>query len=396
MSVPGSLSLPDVRRSRRHALVRGLRLARHEAQLTQVIAAVAFTDRRFASCVVRLILQAAERHGRNAAAVRALGDVPDELDCAAEHTLYDRKGLTLGRVDLRFDADDFTLFVENKLHSHFGEDQLLRYETALALLPAGRAGLVAITRNVPSHNELNVHGPGWLGAVRWAQIVDGLRQLPIADAGIAEQWPLLVDVLEAEGDLGVTSIDTDLVRAWARYLDGRQVLADLLDSVRERGSDIIAGQLLSRYPDHGSASEVCVPITHGKKGAVSVKREQQLIWSGYAIPATDDSGAIALQFWPDDGEPCFGVAVIPGDVDDRLRDNDAQLAAASLALLKNGFQQNRGLWWSVHPPAEYLHHDDVPKRLLELVEPDVRTIIESDILLRDMTDRPRRRPTRKR
>jgi hypothetical protein len=227
--------------------------------------------------------------------------------------LYDRKDRTLGRVDLRFDAEDFTLFVENKLHSHFGKDQLMRYETALALLPAGRAGLVAITRNVPSHNELNVRGTGWLGAVRWAQMVDGLRRLPIADARFAEQWPLLIDVLEAEGDLGVTSIDTDLVRAWAHYLDGRQVLADLLDSVREASLDIIASELLSRYPDHGPASDVCAPITHGKKGAVSVKREQQLIWSGYAIPATDDGGAIALQFWADNGEPCFGVAVTPGD-----------------------------------------------------------------------------------
>jgi hypothetical protein len=293
--------------------MRGLRLARHEAQLTQVIAAVASTDRRFASCFVRLVLQTAERHGRNAAAVGDLGDVPDELDCTAEHTLYDRKDRTLGRVDLRFDAEDFTLFVENKLHSHFGKDQLMRYETALALLPAGRAGLVAITRNVPSHNELNVRGTGWLGAVRWAQMVDGLRRLPIADARFAEQWPLLIDVLEAEGDLGVTSIDTDLVRAWAHYLDGRQVLADLLDSVREASLDIIASELLSRYPDHGPASDVCAPITHGKKGAVSVKREQQLIWSGYAIPATDDGGAIALQFWADNGEPCFGVAVTPGD-----------------------------------------------------------------------------------
>lgn len=226
--------------------MRGLRLARHEAQLTQVIAAVAATDRHFASCFVQLLLQTAERHGRQGSSVRALGEIPDELDCVGEHTLYDRNDRTVGRVDLRFDGEDFTLLVENKLHSHFGEDQLLRYETALALLPAGRAGLVAITRNVPSHSELDVRGPGWLGAVRWAQMVDGLRRLPIADEHIAEQWPLLVDVVEAEGDLGMTAVDTDLIRAWARYLDGRQVLTDLLDSVRERAFDIIVGELLSR------------------------------------------------------------------------------------------------------------------------------------------------------
>ncbi|MCA1698648.1 MAG: PD-(D/E)XK nuclease family protein, partial [Actinobacteria bacterium] len=114
------------------ALIRGLRLPRHEAQLTQVIAEVCIADRLFAANFVRAILRAAAQNERHARQVAPLLDVPDELDCRAEHHVgrEAESGRGLGYVDLAFEGEpDFTLFVENKLHSGFGPDQVERYLT---------------------------------------------------------------------------------------------------------------------------------------------------------------------------------------------------------------------------------------------------------------------------
>src|SRR4051794_36705084 len=126
-----------------HALIRGLRLHGNEAQVTQSVAALAQSDAVFARELVRLILRVAATDGRHAANVRLMGDPPAELACQAELSVYDEDDYGLGRVDLRFDGDDFVLFVENKLHSGFGAEQLARYQAALRVLPdeRSRAGL---------------------------------------------------------------------------------------------------------------------------------------------------------------------------------------------------------------------------------------------------------------
>jgi hypothetical protein len=380
-----------IARSPAHALTWGLRLAGHEAQLTQVIAAVGSSDPRFACAFVELVLAAASKYAGHPASVRELGAVPQELDCAAEHSVYDHKDRRLGRVDLRFDGEDFTLLIENKLHSRFGERQLARYQQALELLPAGRAGLVAITRDVPSHAELSVRGRGWLGAVRWAHLAEGLRKLPIADPFVADQWPLLIDVLDSQGDLGVTSVDHSLPRAWARYLEGRAVLIDLLDSIRERALDVLRSELSKRYPDHGPGERLCAPFTHGKRGMVAVKSDQQTVWTGFNVPAREKSApAVGLSFWMEDGDVMFGVAADPYNGPERVRRKERQLAEASRRLLKAGFQSDDSSWWRQYPSSAFLDDEDVPARLLALVKKDVRALVTSDILLADV-QRLRRR-----
>jgi hypothetical protein len=161
--------------SPKHALIRGLRLRAHEAQLTQAVAAVAASDPRFASAFVGLVLDVARADSRHSANVTAMGIPPPQLDCRAEESVYDEHDLGLGRVDLRFDGgEDFTLLVENKLFSGFGHEQLNRYQAALEFLPEERrrSGLVAITRDVPTHGELDAGAERWLGAVRWARLYD--------------------------------------------------------------------------------------------------------------------------------------------------------------------------------------------------------------------------------
>jgi hypothetical protein len=139
-------------------------------------------------------------------------------------------------VDLIFetaDPDPFVLVVENKLYSGYGKAQLSRYQAGLRVVRGhgGRGGLLAMTRDVPTAGELRADDEGWLGSIRWARLLPRLRTLPIADAGVAKQWRLLLDVLDEQGDLGMTRIDADAVRAWSRYFEGRQQLEWLLEQI---------------------------------------------------------------------------------------------------------------------------------------------------------------------
>src|SRR3954453_12147057 len=177
----------------RQALLWGLRRRRDEAQLTQAIAEIARVDRRFASAFVALLLDAAA-HGSSWANVERLreGGIPGELGCRAEQHLRDTGDISLGRVDLRFDGGDFTLFVENKLYSGYGNDQVKRYLATLERLPEERrSGLVAVTRNVPTYGEPKLETQaGWLGSVRWAHMRGALCELPIRDDELRAQWRL--------------------------------------------------------------------------------------------------------------------------------------------------------------------------------------------------------------
>jgi hypothetical protein len=162
-------------------------------------------------------------------------------------------------VDLRFDGgDDFTLLVENKLFSGFGGEQLERYHAALRALPEGRrAGLITITRDVPSYGELDAGTDGWLGAVRWSWLCDaGLAKLKTADPDLTLQWRLLSEMMHDQGDLGVTKVDADLIVAWTRYDDARDHLVSILGDIRGRALEVLRDQLHAKYRSRGSRTEL--------------------------------------------------------------------------------------------------------------------------------------------
>jgi hypothetical protein len=168
-------------------------------------------------------------HAANVRSFRA-GGIPAELECRAEQSLGED-----GRIDLRFDGPELTLLVENKLYSGYGHEQVRRYLRAVRRLPSGtRSALIAVTRAVPTCGEPALdEDDRWLGSVRWAQLLPQLHKLPIADRQLAAQWRLFFDVLDEQGDLGMTRADAELIRAWARYLEGRNHLEDLLDQIWE-------------------------------------------------------------------------------------------------------------------------------------------------------------------
>src|SRR4051794_37839335 len=196
-----------------HAMVRGLRRARDEVQLTNVIAAIASTDSTFATEFVHALLaQAYDDCPATRDAQRRLQPIPERLHGDRERHLYDSNGASLGRVDLIFaepgDDSRFTLLVENKLYSALGPEQVARYHAGLRVLRgrAGKGGLIAVTRDVPTRGELHRPNEEWLGSVRWARLLPRLQGLTVKDPGVAAQWLLLLEVMDEEGDLGMTNI----------------------------------------------------------------------------------------------------------------------------------------------------------------------------------------------
>jgi hypothetical protein len=368
-------------------LVWGLRRQRDEAQLTQVIAEISRVDGHFAGAFVELLLDAAS-NGSQPENVRRLlaGGIPPELGCRAEQHLRDTGDISLGRVDLRFDGgDDFTLFVENKLYSGYGNDQVKRYLAALERRPhERRSGLVAITRNVPTYGEPKLEASeGWLGSVRWPHVSSGLRDLPVQDDQLRAQWRLFVDVLDQQGDLGMTGAQPELIHAWAQYLKGREHLEDILDQVQERALDTVAQALKQKYGRKARGEQLVVPYTRGKKQQV-VQRDQVRVWLGFRIPAKVKDAALAIQFNGTYGVPHFTVQANPWGARQLLDDEDPKFLKAAKALEVDDYQSNGHYWAKVHDPSDYIDATDVPARLVELIEQDVPTLVGSGILDRDV------------
>jgi hypothetical protein len=369
------------------ALLWGLRRPRDEAQLTQAIAEVARVDRRFAGAFVELVLAAATE-GSQADHARRLraGGIPEELECKAEQHLRDTGDAGLGRVDLRFDGGgDFTLFVENKLSSGYGRDQAQRYLAALDRLPEERrSGLVAITRNVPTYGGPRLEAnEGWLGSVRWAHLRGGMRTLTIQNAILRNQWQLFVDVLDQQGDLGMTRAKPELIRAWAQYLSGRRHLEDILDQVQEGALYVVERSLKQRYGRRARGEPLVAPYTRGMKQQV-VQRDQVSVYLGFRIPARVTDQSLVIQFNGYFGEPHFIVQATPWYARELLDAENRKFLKAAQALEAKGYQSDGRYWAKVHEPDDYIDAPDMPARLMELIEHDVPELVGSGILDRDV------------
>ena len=312
--------------------------------------------------------------------------LPEETRCRAEQHLFDPDG-SLGRVDLRFDAADFTLLVENKLHSGYGTAQLRRYSTAARSLSATRTGLMAVTRNVPTYGEEALADePAWLGSVRWAQLVDeGLGKLPIRDAQIRRQWQALLEVMREDGDLGTTEVDAEVIRAWAQYTRGRDHLEEVLGQIWEALLEILRDSLKSNHRVRLPAQKMASPYRRGQKGQILVQRAQLLVWLAYCVPENVKDPQVWVGFNGRQGEPTIEVGVSPWDAHTRLQRGDRQLTRALELLRRDGFLPDGDYWTRSFRPDEYLGAADVPARLIELVGPALKSICESKVLRFDIT-----------
>jgi hypothetical protein len=147
-------------------------------------------------------------------------EVPAALECRAEEVVHN------GRLDLRLRSGAWDVIVELKIHAGYGHGWFERYLDALS--DGEHAYLVAITRDVPVTEPAPGAHPRWLGATRWQSLLPGMRLLRPTDERLADQWPLLIDVLEEEGSMGFTRPDPQLFDAFARGSRANRHMEDFL------------------------------------------------------------------------------------------------------------------------------------------------------------------------
>jgi hypothetical protein len=372
------------------AILRVLRRTRDEAQLTQLLAAVAGDDEHVAGKLAGLLVQAT----RDAYVEqrRALGEVPERLRCRPEATLRalaEKKDH--GRIDLRFDdaARDFTLLAELKLHSPYGDDQVDRYKAALDDLPLDRrSGLVAVTRNVPGVGEPKPGTRGWLGSLRWTDIYDGLLALPIRDAELRSQWRLLLGVIDEQGDFGVKELSREEIEAWAAYVATREKLERLIEDLAPKGLEHLQGRLAARAAWADTPAERTASLhTRGREQKVPYPT-QTTVQARIKVPAEGDE-RVRIQFLGGFDQPYFTVearrngapALLAGKAEGHQK---FSAAVRWLTNSERGFNTDERHYIShVHPPGDWLDIPDdraIGDALLECISADLDTLVESGIL----------------
>ena len=258
-----------------HALIRALRDTRSETELTRALAAVLGAEPEMASEFVRLVVGKAP-HGDRV----DLGSLPARLRCSAEDKVDE------GRADLTFADEEhrWHVIVELKIYAGYGHDQIGRYLRS-ARRSADRFVLAAITRDVPTYGDYEADDDRWAGSTQWAKLLPGLRALRPQSPMLAEQWPLFLDVLEKEGSMGFTRPDTDLFRAWTKYVPAREHMIDFVDTLRLPLLEVLRDALTGTQPgarradlaDFASRGKTTPRVVVPRLGKVSV---------GFRVPAS--------------------------------------------------------------------------------------------------------------
>lgn len=382
------------------AALAGLRLRANEAQLTQFIVGVASTDGAFAADLARILVDKARERTNFSPPVSAGFEMPTRLLCRAEERVWDVDSRSQGYVDLLFRTPDrsFTLLAELKLHSGYGRDQVRRYLAGLDLYRSlggheARAGLLAVTRNPPAYGEPERRVEGWLGSVRWADILDELLALEHRDPAVTRTWRTLLTILNKQGDLGMTRIERDAVQAWARARRGRSQLIGLLNELALPAIEALRDSLAAQHP--GDPRESLARLARrGRKQQSAVFPHQNAIHLRIVVPSEPHRGErLRIQFGSDAGRgPQFSVEVrhpnaakLPASVRDnlvrlseRLRTDWGLDEASELTDFKTYWAHRYSLdeWLGEGGP-------DVADRLMGFIRSDIDALVTSGIFSRD-------------
>lgn len=359
-------------------VLHALRRKGDEAQVTQVLAAFADADRKFAARLLTVILDHAPEKER----VHALGPIPTELICVAENRLQDAGGGEKGYVDLRFDshAGDLVILVELKLFSGYGHDQLQRYLDGLAALPSKRGALLAVTRDPPRNGEdVVTNDSRWCGSIRWARMLDDLRAIVHADPLLAQAWVTFLDILRSDGDLGTMDFNKDAIRGWNQAVEGRDTLIAVLTEISDRALEIVRDEL---------ASVASAASTGSLADFKTIKSRRVWPWKErinlqIRVPA-ETAERIRIQFLGGvEGGPYFTVEARYPDARRILANHAHPLTVATEKLRQQNFEIGRdweNYWSRLHPSSEWLSAGpSIHDVLLHLVEQDVRDLAVSGI-----------------
>jgi hypothetical protein len=229
-----------------HVVRRSLRKAGNEPQFTRLLGALAQGDPNFCTGLLGLLVRVAP-HPRE-----ALGrfDPNAKTSCRVEQPLLDQ-GELLGYVDLVLAQPNLSLFIEVKLYSDYGPQQLPRYLRGID--PAAGEMLISVTRNVSRYREPPDDAMGWLGSLRWAGLLTALCDLP-TQGPVQEQWRLLLEVLEDDGDLGSAGLSPEDVIAYERSEEACARLTDILEQIGIGALHRLRAELSAGNPEVRSAA----------------------------------------------------------------------------------------------------------------------------------------------
>ena len=235
----------------------GCATARSETELTRALASVFVAEPMLGASFLRLVLSHAPQAGgidRSA--------LPKALECRAEQRLDEGRR----RPDFTDATGRWHAIVEIKIYARYRPGQVDDYVRSLRSVEHGV--VVAITRDVPTSGE-SVNDSRWAGSVQWSKLLPGLRELRPADPDLAAQWPLFLDVLVAEGDMGFAKPNTELFQAWVNYHAARRHVTEFLDTMCRALLDELRAALVGPDAPAETAAAAADFATHGKRVVVT-------------------------------------------------------------------------------------------------------------------------------
>lgn len=335
------------------ALLSGLRRSGDEAQLTRAIAAVCEADAHFASQFLSLVLERTPRPPR---------ERPE-----ANVTVAVEEVIPNGRVDLRFRGRQWDVIIELKIHAGYGPGQLERYLGALTDAP--HAYLAAITRDVPTYGEREAEGDvRWRGSVRWKSLRPSLRDLSPADADLASQWRLFLDVLETEGTMGFIRPDPEL---FAAYGEARRAILHIEELLRSIQTPLLQALRDARGGDEGAAS------FYWKSGRRLGRTRLARISVPFRVPA-DGPWRVRAGFISWNPPASFFVQAGPDQRWDRRRFSPEARRAVDAAVAR-GFDPT---WMAAYRPLDeaFLAEDRLEERLVAWAHERFVDLVETGLV----------------
>jgi hypothetical protein len=348
----------------RHALIDGLRDGRSETELTRALASVFRFEPVVGASFLRLVLlHAPQRRGID------LSDLPESLECRAEEVMAG------GRPDLSFTdtAGGWHAIVEIKIYARYRPGQVDDYVSSLRSVEHGV--VVAVTRDVPTSGE-SVTDKRWAGSVQWSKLLPGLRELRPADPDLAAQWPLFLDVLVAEGDMGFTKPNAELFQAWVNYDAARRHVTEFLDTMCRALLDELRAALVGPDAPEETAVAAADFAIYGKR---IVDTKLTTAYIAFQIPAPGPE-RLWLGVWSDPGPGELHFSIDIG-YPVATETNAEQRSKAVETLTGHGFKvvKDHSLVRDLELTPELLADDELQLKVLDFAKKSFAILKESGV-----------------
>ena len=372
------------------ALLRSLRRAGDEPQLTRVIGDLAQADQLFARGLLRVLVENAPR-GRE---VVDRIDVSHDVRCEIERRLFAVDELK-GRIELVIGNAQLKLFVEVKLQSDYRLNQLTDYLEAIE--PDMGEYLISVTRNISRFRDPPSDAVGWLGSMRWGRLAPALRDLPSPGA-LRDQWNLLLQVLERDGDVGSITITPDQITAFEQSNAAYSRLSDFLEQIGASALQRLRAELSGGNPADRAVATFkskrrAKPQT-AKRARTDVDEDRpEVIWDddgglylAFNIPASGTE-RLWIGFYVDDDEKSFFYIAATG-TEDPTPEQEAHWRSATKHLHalfpERRVFSNEGddLYVQIdYPLSQFAKAIDAPEALAAQIDEDLPRLVRTGAFL---------------